>query len=187
MHHSLDLRSKTKQQIILLKQLIHKKRPGAPSSFYKCRQHYLVLLRARDKNTNCGKREETDIGSKSSAQSQRWKSKGYKHVTGGRENSIANQKDNDIESQMVFLVTMVEGAHYGHATKKSTRIGIEVLFTSDGYLISLPQRRKKKRYRQAIKRPICIGDPNASRFGWRNDLGAATVEKEILQLSIKQN
>ena len=110
MHHSLDLHSKTKQQIILLKQLIHKKRPGVPSSFYKCRQHYLVLLRARDKNTNCGKREETDIGSKSSTQPQRRKSKGYRHATGGWENSIANRKDNDIGSQMVFPAATAEGA-----------------------------------------------------------------------------
>ena len=81
-----------------------------PSSFYKCQQHYLVLLRARDKNTNCGKREETDIGSKSSAQPQRRKSKGYRHATGGRENSITNRKDNDIGSQMVFPAIREEGA-----------------------------------------------------------------------------
>ena len=108
MHHSLDLRSKTKQKIILLKQQILKKRPSAPSSFYKCRQHYLVLLRACDKNTNCRNREETDIGSKSSVQPQRRKSKGYRHATGGRENSIANWKDNDIGSQMVFPAATAE-------------------------------------------------------------------------------
>ena len=110
MYHSLDLHSKTKQQIILLKQLIHKKIPGAPSSFYKCQHYYLILLRARDKNTNCGKREEANIGSKSSAQPQQRKSKGYRHATGGRENSIANWKDNDIRIQMVFPAATAEGA-----------------------------------------------------------------------------
>ena len=92
MHHSLDLRYKTKQQIILLKWLIQKRRPGAPLSFYKYRPYYLVLLQACDNNTNGGNREETDIGSQKHCPAAMAEKEKIQACGGGRENFIKNQK-----------------------------------------------------------------------------------------------